>query len=224
MLKEIWQALRKTDILAEMIGEVDEMLANGKWMFERASEALMRETDWTALADELYPRDKQINRIEQNVRGQIITHLSVGNPGDLGPCLMLMSVVKDAERIGDYCKNIFEVARFYRHEYTRVEYSKPLAEIRENVLKLFDQAREAFTEADRDKAYAMLNSAAGLTKECDLLIHQLLSIHEQLAPDEAVAYVLLSRFYKRVAAHLVNIATSVVSPVPMLDYRGPMPD
>jgi phosphate uptake regulator len=45
-------------------------------------------------------------------------------------------------------------------------------------------------------------------------------VHEQLAADEAVAYVLLSRFYKRVSAHLANIATSVVSPVPMLDYHG----
>jgi phosphate uptake regulator len=35
-----------------------------------------------------------------------------------------------------------------------------------------------------------------------------------------VAYVLLARHYKRVAAHLSNIATSVVSPVPLLDFPG----
>jgi phosphate uptake regulator len=35
--------------------------------------------------------------------------------------------------------------------------------------------------------------------------------------------VLLARFYKRVAAHLGNIASSVVSPVPMIDYRAGEP-
>ena len=44
-----------------------------------------------------------------------------------------------------------------------------------------------------------------------------------LGADEAVAYVLLARFYKQVAAHLGNIASSVVSPVPLMDYGGTVP-
>ena len=220
MLKEILSALRGRDVLAEMITKLGEMLEAGEWMFEQASEVLMREIDWSSVSDPLYARDKQINEIERGIRERIITHLSVGHQEDLGACLVLMSVVKDAERIGDYCKNLFEVARFYQREYTRTEYAEPLAEIRAAVKPLFAASRQAFTEADSKGAYSILGQASTITKRCDQLIRQLLSVHDQIAPDEAVAYVLLSRFYKRVAAHLANIATSVVSPVPMLDYHG----
>lgn len=218
MWKEIWHAFKGADDLTEMIAQVGHMLDNGEWMFEKAAQALMHTTDWQAISGELYPRDKEINKIERTVREQIVRHLSIGSKTDLGACLMLMSVVKDAERIGDYCKNIFEVGKFYKHEYTRAEFADPLTDIRNEVLPLFSKAKQAFTEAEPNLANGVLDTAGGLTKKCDLLIQQLLSVHEHLAPDEAVAYVLISRFYKRVTAHLANIATSVVSPVPMLDY------
>jgi phosphate uptake regulator len=220
MLKEIWQALRGKDTLSDMIADVGRMLEAGEWMFERASEALMREADWSAIADELYARDRKVNEIEQSIRERIVTHLSLGHTMDVSACLVLMNVVKDAERIGDYCKNIFEIGKFFRREFATPEFSVPLDEIRRDVLPLFAEARKAFVEAKAGRARDILESASKLRGRCDVLIRQLLSVHDRIAPDEAVAYVLLARFYKRVAAHLANIATSVVSPVPLLDYRG----
>ena len=76
----------------------------------------------------------------------------------------------------------------------------------------------------RRLAEEVLDTASTARGRCDVVIRQLLSMHDKIAPDEAVAYVLLARFDKRVAAHLANVATSVVSPVPMIDYRGKMPD
>ena len=224
MLRELIRALKGTDALAEMISQLGQMLDIGLWMFQRASEVLMRKADWAGIADELYQKDKQINEIEQKVREQIITHLGLGHQADLSACLVLMSVVKDAERIGDYCKNLFEVGKFYRREYSHPEYAETLEDIRTHTAPLFEDAKQSFVEADNRLAYRTMEAASKLRGRCDVIIRQLLSVHDQIAPDEAVAYVLLARFYKRVAAHLANIATSVVSPVPMLDYRGKMPD
>ena len=103
MLREILSALSGTDVLAEMIDQVARMLQAGRWMFGQASEVLMRTVEWKDVADDLYARDRQINRIEQDVRERIITHLSVGTQADLSACLLRMSVVEDAERIGDEC-------------------------------------------------------------------------------------------------------------------------
>jgi phosphate transport system protein len=223
MLQEILNALKGTDALGEMIAQVGQMLQAGRWMFEQASEALMRTADWSGLADELYARDRRINRIEQDVRERIITHLSLGNQTDLSACLVLMSVAKDAERIGDYCKNIFEVGKFYSRPYSHPQYAGPLAEVRGAVEPLFEQAERAFVEADRAAAHKVLDVAGSVTKRCDVLIQQLLSGGDQAPADECVAYVLLARFYKRVAAHLGNIASSVVCPVPLIDYRVQAP-
>ena len=223
MLRELLNALRKSDPLGEMIAEVGQMLEAGRWMFEKSSEVLLRRARWKDVAEDLYDRDHQVNHIEQKVREEIITHLSMGHQADLCACLVLMSVVKDAERIGDYCKNIFEVGKLFDREYTCPHFSKPLEEVRVLVEPLFARTAKAFIEADRPLARNVLDTAGGLTRTCNVLIHQLLSTDAEMHADEAVAYVLLARFYKRVSAHLANIATAVVSPVPMLDYVGKRP-
>lgn len=219
MFREILKALRGKDTLGRMFEQVGEMLDLGQLMFTQASDVLSGKTDWSAAADELYAGDKRINKLEQTIREGILTHLGVGKSPDMTACMILMNVVKDAERIGDYCKNILEVGRFYQSEYTRAEYAGPLKEIRDAVTGMFADAKKAFLEEDTDLTHKLLADANRALKECDLIARQLLTVHDQLAPDEAVAYVLLARFYKRVAAHLANIATSVVCPVPMLDYH-----
>ena len=221
MWKEIIKAFRRKDVVRELSIHLGEMLDAGRWMFDQAAEILMREADWQSISGLLYDRDKQINQTEQQIRERIVTHLATGNQADLAACLVLMSVVKDAERIGDYCKNIFEVGRFYRHAYEHREYREPLDQIQKSVSDLFEPTRDAFLNEDSDSAERILRESGSLSRQCDTIIQQLLSMERDFPADEAVAYVLLARHYKRVVGHLGNIATSVVSPVPMLDFRTP---
>lgn len=221
MLKEIFNAFRQNDVIRDLSVRLGEMLVAGQWMFTQAVEALTRKVDWQEVSEHLYQRDKEINRLEQEIRQRIVTHLAVGgNEADLAPCLILMSVVKDAERIGDYCKNIFEVARFYPKSFEHTEFSVPLDDIRHKLQALFDPAREAFLKGDDSIAEPVVKEASTLSKQCDLITQQLLNMGQSFPPDEAVAYVLLSRHYKRVAGHLANIALSVGSTVPQLDFRA----
>jgi phosphate uptake regulator len=224
MLKEILAAFSRKDVINEMSQRVGEMLEAGQWMFEQASEVIIRSKPWAQLADPLYNRDRTINRAEQEIRGTIVTHLSVGNTDDLAPCLMMMNVVKDAERIGDLCKNIFEVGKFYADPFEHEEFSRPLDEIRATVGEMFALTRKTFLEHTKGDAREVIQEGRDTGNKCDLLIQQLLRRHENIAPHEAVAYVLLARHYKRVAIHLSNIATSVVSPVPLLDFPGKADD
>jgi len=81
-----------------------------------------------------------------------------------------MSVVKDAERIGDYCKNIFEVGKFYTREFTTERYLEPLERIRAQVEALFTGTKEAFNESDVDKARQVLKAFGTFSKACDGLM------------------------------------------------------
>ena len=65
-----------------------------------------------------------------------------------------MSVAKDAERIGDYCKNVFEVGRFYDEDFNVPSYHDPLETIRADVEALFRLVRDAWHDSDPDKATA----------------------------------------------------------------------
>jgi len=218
MLRELLSAWRGRDALSRMFDEFDQMLEETHWMFQQAVEVFFSRVDWQAIQAPLYERDKKVNKLERSIRAQIVKHLTLRQDANVAACLVLMSVVKDAERIGDYCKNIFEVGKFYTREFTAQRYLEPLERIRAQVEDMFSRTKEAFNESDVDKARQVLKAFGTFSKACDGLIQDLLQQRDHVPTDEGVAYSLLARHMKRIGAHLSNIATAVVAPVHRLDY------
>ncbi len=219
MLKELLQAWRGRNTLRLMMDQLDQMLAHDRWMFQQAADTYWRQQDWKEVEAPLYGRDKQVNELERSIRREVVRHLTLHSPGeDVPACLVLMSVVKDAERIGDYCKNIFEVGKVFQYEYTAPRYLEPLKDVGRSILEMFDRTREAFRESNSEKARSVTNQFEAIRRKCDLIIEQLLRQKEELPTDEAVSYSLMCRHMKRVSAHLANIATSVFAPIEDLDF------
>jgi len=125
-----------------------------------------------------------------------------------------MSLTKDAERVGDYCKNIYEILA----TNARIKGDPLLPDItgmRSKLLVWFDQTKRAFDRADKELAQTTREEAYLHEKECDRIVW---SLAENDGDRNPVAIAMLVRFFKRVAAHLGNICTSVVMPLDRLDY------
>ena len=225
MLRQLLAAWRGRNTLAMMVDQFDQMLAHDQWMFEQATATYWRESPWPEVQEPLYARDRQVNDIERSIRREVVRHMTIHPGEDVVACLVLMSVVKDAERIGDYCKNIFEVGKIFRDAYTSEQYVAPLRELHQGVLALFGTTRHAFRKSDSEAARSVLEMFGGLGKRCDRMVEELLRRKDDMSTDEAVSYGLLCRHMKRIGAHLSNIAGSVVTPVENLDFveRPPAP-
>ena len=215
MLRKLIDAWRGRDLLSEMLDEFQRMLVDGEWMFGTVGAVLLREEKPETVHDDFFARDKEINRHETEIRRRIVEHLSLRRDADVPACLVLMSVVKDAERIGDFCKNLYEVACLYTMDFDHGPYVTPLKKLRSDVEGLFGSTRKAFAEADGATAMEVIRAARDVAGRCDDMITKL--IGDELPTQKAVAYTLLSRYLKRVAAHLANICTSVTGPVHQMD-------
>ena len=219
MLRQLFSAFKSGDVLDEAFSQFAEMLGHAQWMFTRANEVLQRQVEPAGVRDSIYQRDKSINELLRSIRRKIVRHLTINPGADVAASLALMSVAKDAERIGDYCKNVFEVGRFYKEDFNVPRYHEPLAAICERVQDLFGGVRQAFRESDAEAAKAALKAADEIGDGCDRIIEQLLGDEASIETPEAVAYSLLARHYKRVASHLSNVATAVLGKVEDLDFR-----
>jgi phosphate uptake regulator len=216
MLRELISAWRGRDLLSEMLTEFQHMLEDAEWMFTTVGDVLEREVKPQDVHEDFFARDKKINAAEKNIRRRIVEHLSLRRDADVPACLVLMSVVKDAERIGDFCKNIYEVACLYTMNFDHGPYITPLRDLRAEIESIFSKARVAFSEADQASADAIIKETRDIAKHCDEMIAQL--INDKLPTQKAVAYTLLSRYFKRVASHLANICSSVTGPVHEMDH------
>jgi phosphate transport system protein len=219
MFGQLIAALKSGDRLDAAYAEFLQMVDASEWMFHEANDVLRGKKREEDVGQSLYDKDKEINHLLRSVRAGILTHLSVNPIADIPGCLALMSVAKDAERIGDYCKNVFEVGRYYEDDYRIERYHDPLEDVRKRTGELFGSVHEAFEKSSVKKAKSSIKAADRIRGECDAIEETLLRDRREVPTHVAVAYSLLARHYKRVASHLANIATAVFGKIEDLDFR-----
>jgi phosphate uptake regulator len=218
MIAQIVAALRGHAKLRDAFELYNSMIENVKEMYALAMSALQGEEPVEGVRDRLYALDREINEKERTIRRSLINHLSLRVASDAPACLMLMSVVKDAERLGDYCKNMFEVAEMFGESLAEGRYMTPLVDISDKIETLIAKTGEAFIESQPDIAQSVVRESHTVASECDMILKQL--IQDKLPTQKAVAYSLLSRYFKRLARHLGNIASSVLVSVDEIDFGG----
>ena len=216
MFKSLISFWKGKDFLSQVLDDFSQMLDHAENIFTMVSNALLENDQPANLKDTVYQIDIKINKLERSIRRRIVEHLTLQPTVDTSMCLCLMSVVKDAERIGDYTKNLFEVIELLEKPIDRPTFDTYFNGMNDNLLTLFKDTKKAFVQEDDARAKATYQLESKLVKECDDILMKLAA--SNLTTNEGVCYTLIARYFKRVAAHLVNISTSVVLPVDQLDY------
>jgi phosphate uptake regulator len=216
MFKDLRSFWKGRHFLDEVYGEFREMLEGAERMFVMVCRALLQNTDVANLGQQIHEADRQINKLQKQMRRRIVEHLALQPTVDVSVCLILMSVIKDGERLGDYCKNLYEVVELLNEPLGREEYSKYFDEIDKDILALFGTTREAVFNADEEKARMAWDVENRIAKLCDRLVERIAKA--PLSTNRAVCFALIARHFKRIVAHLVNIATSSILPLSDIDY------
>lgn len=218
MLKQIVDIWRSRKTEGRLYHEFVEMLEMDWAMFEIVMEVIAGRVEPDTVQDDLFRRDIAVNRKERSIRKQIVETLSVrGEHATVPASLVLMSVVKDAERVGDYCKNLLEMAQLMTKPVTELKHSREVVEISQHVSRIFQESIQAFSEEDEGLAREIIEDEGLMNKRCDALIETI--ARSDLGANEAVTTALWIRYLKRIEAHLSNICSSVVLPVHRLDSR-----
>ena len=189
------------------INDVQVMLNNGRDMFAAAAAHLL---DNEILEVDLNLLDREINQREQTLRRAVLEHLNIDPRRELVLCLKLISIVQEAERIGDLAKMLGRTARL-AHKPRMGPHVEPLRAIRRRVLQMFDQTRDGFVEGDASVAQHLMEEQPKIKAELTQYL-RLLADDADVTPNEAVVYTLCARTMSRVSSHLANIASTVTFP------------
>lgn len=218
MLRELLSIFRSDTPLAGMGENFARMLKVTREMTLQAGGIFFASE--VAAPDErtqIYKSDVEVNKLQRTIRKQVIAHLALGkDTASLPYCLLLMSVVKDVERIGDYAKNLAEVRELHPAPLPDDDILAELKEIRAGVEGAFAAAAEVFAKADQERAMALIRQGRDLTHRCDALVERV--ARSSYGARSTTAVVLGARFYKRIGAHVLNVLSSVVMPLHKLDY------
>ena len=217
MLRDLLRMWKKIDLLKGAFNDFLGMIDNVERMYQITSDALLGKVKCTDARDMIYKTDITVNKTERNIRKQLVEHLAVNPRGDAPACLILMSVSKDAERAGDYCKNLLEVAGMFHAPVGPPSYAAELQDMIQQVGAAFAKTHKAFAEDDPVVGHEVIVEEVRINKRSDAMVQKIAN-DETLSSNQAVCLALAFRFLKRVNAHLGNIASSVVMPLHKIDY------
>jgi phosphate transport system protein len=212
----MFSIFRDADQLEHVEDELELMLRHCREMFALSSDAVLGLHTAEAVQEELWDLDKALNRTERSIRRELLVHGTVrGAEVDQGLTLAYMSVAKDLERIGDYCKNIWDLAHLgvdLGHDPDTLELKQHIKEVAD----LLERGSTAFIEEDRDTVHELIPRIQDLEKHFEEHVGRYVRTDE---PGHfATPRALLFRHMKRIGSHLSNVLSSVVMPVDRLDF------
>jgi len=221
IIKDIIKLWKAEDLLSQAWNRSFEMMELSREIFNQAVKYL-RHGENIKILKALKKRDREINAFQQEVRRKVLTHYAVQqDTTDMANGLILINMVVDIERIGDYCKNILDLAINHPDQIVAEDFSEDLALIENEVKVRFDKTLEAIHTQDADIARSQMKTyREQMTGKSDDIVNGVLRGDLDFGSiSKTAAVVLYSRYLKRIGAHLKNITTTVVNPFDSIGYK-----
>ena len=215
-----WLAIFKKDTLIDKaISRSGDMLKKTSDMFEE-SKKVLRFSSSNQINIDIKSEDVEINKFEREVRRDVLKHLVFTGNDMLPSGLALISIIIDIERIGDYTKNIVELAQTYEKKLNGKKHEELIVEIEAAVKTSFANTRECFVKGDKEIANSLLYDYRWVNRKCDEILMELVKETDPtISSGEAAALALYTRWLKRINSHLRNITTSVTNPFDRIGFK-----
>ena len=217
--KELLELWRSDNLLTQALSDSHKMLMSTHEMFRESVKSL-RESDEGEMNISVYEKDRMVNEYERKVRRKVLKHLAITGGANIIPGLILTTIIVDIERIGDYTKNIMDLAVAHPKRLNAAGHEEQIQKIEKTVHKLFEKGIPAFVTSDRKAADQLFQEHMWMTKACDEVLDGLIKEKEaSLCAGDAVSAALYTRYLKRITAHILNIMTSVINPFEGISFH-----
>lgn len=191
------------------------MLGEARHSFDMATSAVLGGADPEAVEADIFATDDRINRAEQELRGDLVVHVSVQGADNIGSVLGYTLLIKKIERIGDQAKNIFDLTQ-EGVALSTADDARELQRYASRISALFGEVIEILSDHDEDHALEFRRTCDELRRDCESRIRGYM--HTEEPGHYAVPRAVLYRYWKRVVANLAGVVTSATEPIQHQDY------
>lgn len=206
MFEQLFGTGKRSTLVEAAFEDVSTMLRQSAKMLDHSLAALL---DNEELQVDLDHMDDVVDDGERMVRRTILEHLTVNPKQDLVASLILVSMVQDAERIGDFSRGLGELLPLAKSPREGA-FADELKALAARLRPMFEVCEEAFSSDDSEKAAVVVTRHGELKAAFNEYTRSVAA--SDLSADMAIVYATAARILRRVSAHLSNIASSVVQP------------
>lgn len=219
MFKKWLDIFKKDTLLDRAFIRSYKMLDLTRTMFIKSRESLRNMEDFQIDLD-IKKTDLEVNKYEREVRRDVFNHLAIRGTANLSSGLALVSIIIDIERIGDYAKNMVELALAHPGKLSGGKFDDEIRKIGDDVAEQFTITKHCLECDDPEEGKVQLDKYFYINKACDRLVTSLVTEEDKsIRCGDAVALGLYIRWLKRINSHLRNITTSIVNPFDRIGFE-----
>ena len=201
--------------LEHVVARSASMLGDARHSFDLATLALLTDTEWASVEADIRATDQRINHSEQELRSELVVHVTIQGAADIGTVLGMILLLKKIERIGDQAANVLDLAESGVMLSDEADTDALLAE-RGIISTMFGEAAELLSDPDdqkiedfSDRCQVLADTQQAKIEEC---------LHSERPGREVVPRAIYYRYLKRIIANLVGIVRTANEPLPTIDY------
>jgi len=218
MFREFINIWKQKDLSHQIMAEAEDSLKLDYEMYLAAVDNLRKDGD-TKIAFDIHAKDKDINKAERKIRKKVLTHLSIADKSEINAGLVLTSIVIDIERIGDYTKDIDDLAKQRKKPLRTEDMDSEVTHIEKTIEVFFKKTIVSFLDSDQETAREVTEKYDTIAGQCDKLTNVLINGEMDFKISDAVTLALYLRYLRRIAAHLKTICTSIINPFHRIGFE-----
>jgi len=215
MFEKFFKLWSTGNLLEASFEEVENMIELARDMVEYSINLIIENAK---NREDIYKSDQELNHSEREVRRKVLEHLSINPAQDINPSLILVTIIIDIERIGDYSKNIVELVE-QSGDSLECEYTNIIRDLKSRIVKNINTTIESFKEGNEEKAIPVLEDHLEIANICEENMAKLINEEIKISTRLSIIYTLLFRYIKRVSAHIKNVASSIINPYDRIGFK-----
>jgi len=221
MLTQFFKMLSHQDLLTQALNDTYDMAEVANKQYNNVIRITFDDLKKVVTPEEIEQvrkKDFLLNHYEKSIRKKVFEHLAVNDKQEqqLYTAFILTTIINNFERIGDYTKNICEVAEI-KHMLKDEEWNKKLLDYTANIRDLFQDSLNAFKNGDVELAKKVIDRHYEIKSKINDDIYTVATKEPSTTVNYA-AYALFLRYLKRISSHLMNVATSITNPIDKIGY------
>lgn len=215
--KELFKMFQKGDLLSQAVSDTHEMMDISYELYSNVI-AMLVQSEAKYDYEYVIKQDYLLNHFEKSIRRKAYEHISLNDKEDqnLYTAVILLTIVSNIERLGDYCKNICDMAE-YKIKMTNNDLNSRIATLATKIDANYIQTITSFKETNSGIAKKVIDDHYAIKLEIDALLVDLIN-KETAAGENLVIYALTLRFMKSISAHLMNVASSITNPIDKIGH------
>ena len=217
MFAKILGALRQVGLMTGIESKTREMLQLGRGM---VSDGLIAVLEAKLPESDIYATDQRLNGLTVDVRRMLVQRMAVSQGTGVDAEIVFLKVATDLERVGDYAKNLVDLARQYEKPLPDSEWRSRLEGVMPTIDQAFPRTEKALFDCSEQAALAVIAGHHKVSQAAKGVVAELLQADDVPGPD-AAAFALFCRHIRRISAHLKNVSTTAINPFHHVGYWMP---